>query len=156
MSSLILPGSGAPALVHPHGAKPIWARIEIGHWLAECGTPYCRAALRLEYGTGYLCPDCGVAYHVIWPEPDEARRIIALLAARPDWATRNWLPELGETAETLVIENLAHGIDHAIYPEVGAAASRLVLDATGDGPVRLRVLDEPMIIDAAPRAGIGG
>lgn len=150
--SLAVPDWGA-TLVHPHGAAPIKARIEIGHWLAECGTAYCRTALRLDYGSGFLCPRCGVAFDVVWPDADTVRGVVAMLAARPDWATRNWLP--GESVEYLMIENLAHGIDHAVYPEVGAAASRIVLDASGDGPVDIRILDDPMIIDAAPRARIG-
>lgn len=146
---------GSPALtelVHPHAAAPIYARIEIGHWLAQCGTRYCRDALRLEYGTGYLCPSCGVAQDVIWPTPDDARRIVALLGYRPDWATRNWLP--GESVTDLMMENFQHGIEHATRPELGAAASILVLDASSGRPT-LRVLDEPLIIDAAPQLAIG-
>lgn len=141
------------SLIHPHAVAPIYARVEIGHWLAQCGTPYCRDALRLAYGSGFLCPTCGVAQDVIWPTPADAHRIVELLRYRPDWATRNWLPN--ESPTYLLTENLAHGIDHASAPEIGAARSRLVLDATG-ADVRLLVLDEPLTIDAAPRPELEG
>ena len=143
----------AVGLVHPHAEKPVHARIEVGHWVVECGTKFCRDALRMEYGTGFLCPTCGIAQDVIWPSPADVQRIVALLAARPDPMTRNWLP--GETVQHLLVENLAHGIDHASYPELGAAASRIVLDASGDGPPALRILDEPAVIDANPALEIG-
>lgn len=136
------------ALVHPHAAAPVHARIEIGHWVVQCGTLYCRDALRMKYGDGFLCPSCGVAQDVIWPDPDTALKIRELLRYRPDWATRNWLP--GEDLNWLLTENLVHGIDHSTSPEVGAAESRLMLDATGDN-VRLVLLDEPITIDQAVR-----
>jgi hypothetical protein len=135
--------------VHPSAPAAIHARIELGHWLAECGTPYCRDALRLEYGSGFLCPSCGVAWDVIWPDPATARQIIALLAYRPDWVNRNWLPH--ESVAALLLENLTHGVPHTTSPELGAASSRLWLDTD----LNLHVLDEPLVIDAAPRLEIG-
>lgn len=138
------------ALIHMSARATIRARIELGHWLAECGTPYCRNALHLEYGAGFLCGECGVAYDVLWPTPEIARRIIALLSYRPDWVNRNWLPH--ESVMDLLAENMLHGIEHATTPELGAAASRLWLDDNA----QLHVLDEPLVIDAAPRLAIGG
>lgn len=140
-------------LVHPHAAQPVHARIEMGHWIVQCGTQYCRDALRMAYGDGFLCPSCGIAQDVIWPAPDEARKIRELLRARPDWATRNWLPH--ETSLDLMFENVAHGITHATTPELGAAASRLVLDVSGDGQPVVQLLDEPVVIDAHPALAIG-
>lgn len=138
------------ALLHVTAPAAVHARIELGHWLAECGTPYCRNALRLEYGEGFLCPACGLAYDVIWPAPGMARQIVALLGYRPDWVNRNWLPH--ESVMDLLAENMLHGVDHATSPELGASASTLYLDDNA----QLHVLDEPLVIDAAPRLAIGG
>jgi hypothetical protein len=137
------------ALIHMTARATIEARIELGHWLAECGTPYCRDALRLEYGAGFLCPTCGIAQDVVWPAPADARRIVALLGYRPDWVNRNWLPH--ESVMDLLGENVLHGIEHATSPELGASASTLWLDDNA----QLHVLDEPLVIDAAQRPEIG-
>jgi hypothetical protein len=139
-------------LVHPHALAPIRARIELGHWLAECGPPvsFCRVGWQMEYGTpGFVCPGCGVAREVVWPSPADARRIVELLRYRPDWVNRNWLPH--ESVMDLLAENVLHHIEHATTPELGAAASTLWLD----GNAQLHVLDEPLVIDAAPRLAIG-
>jgi hypothetical protein len=137
------------ALVHLAAPNAIEARIELGHWLAECGTPYCRNALRLEYGAGFLCGDCGLAYDVLWPAPADARQIVALLGYRPDWVNRNWLPS--ETVLDLLMENLIHGVKHTTSPELGAAASTFWLDTSAN----LHVLDEPLVLDAAQPLAIG-
>jgi hypothetical protein len=129
-----------------------YARVNWGRWLADCPAPYCRSALELQPGEqGMICWDCGAACDVVWPA--DTALITELLAARPDPITRNWEP--AEPINHLLVENLAHGIGHASTPELGAAASRLVLDASGD-EVRLRLLDEPLIIDACPARAIGG
>lgn len=141
------------SLVRPHAPEPLKARIEGGHWLAECGPPvsYCRIGWRMEYGTsGFICPGCGMARDVIWPPVADARRIVELLRYRPDWVNRNWLPH--ETPMDLLGENLLHGIEHTTSPELGASASTLWLDDNA----QLHVLDEPLVIDAAPRLAIGG
>lgn len=140
-------------LIHPHGGT-VAAYINHGRWVADCGNPHCHNARALAYGQNFLCVDdvhgdaCGFAFDVRWPAPEEATRICAILAYRPDRSTRNWLP--GESATVLLIENLAHGIRHANTPEVGGAASHLVLDASGDGPVVVRVSETPVLVDAAP------
>lgn len=138
------------ALIRMTAPAAINARIELGHWLAECGTPYCRNADRLEYGAGFLCAECGVAWDVVWPAPEVARQIVALLGYRPDWVNRNWLPH--ESVMDLLGENVLHGIEHTSTPELGASASTLWLDDNA----QLHVLDEPLVIDAAPRLAIGG
>lgn len=144
-----------PGLVHPHGGT-IKARIYRGHWIADCGNPYCRTAMRLEYGSGYLCTGdedaCGWAFDVDWPSLADARVIVALLLHRPDRETRHWFPH--ESAVDLAMENLVHGIPHATTPELGAARSQLVLDARTDD-VRVVLLDEPVTIEAAARPELG-
>ncbi len=142
-------------LIHPHGGV-INAYINHGKWVADCGNPHCHNARALDYGQDFICIDevhgdaCGFAFDVAWPPPEEATRICAVLAYRPDRATRNWRPD--ETVTMLLIENMAHGIRHAHSPEVGAAATQLVLDASGDGPVQVRVTEDPIVVDAAPAA----
>lgn len=153
-----------PVLIHPNAATRPVPRIEWGRWVADCGNPHCHHAWLLHengdehapaiYGQGWICPGCGCANDVAWPDMDTCRRVVALLSYRPDPATRNWLPERGEDVTWLMSENFSHGIDHATTPEVGAAASLLVLDVAGPIPV-LTVLDEPLVIDAAPRPELG-
>ncbi len=150
----MLPGKpDGLVLIHPHGGV-VDAYINHGRWVADCGNPHCHNARALAYGESFLCVDelagdaCGFAFDVAWPPLEEAERICAVLAYRPDRATRNWLPD--ETVTMLLIENMAHGIRHASSPEIGGAATQLVLDASGDGPPTVRVLDRPVVVDAAP------
>jgi hypothetical protein len=146
-----------PALIHPNAWQDPLPRVEWGHWVADCGNPHCHDAWRLhEYGQGWICPSCHCANFPAWPDMATCQRVMALLAYRPDPANRNWRPDLGETVEWLLQENLAHGIDHCTTPELGAAASLLVLDVPESGPPTLRVLDEPLVIDAAPRQELEG
>lgn len=150
-SALALPG-----LIHPHGGT-IKARVYRGHWIGDCGNPYCGTAMRLEYGSGYLCTGdedaCGWAFDVEWPSLEDARKIVALLVHRPDRRNRNWYPH--ETPLDLMFENVANGIGHSTTPELGAAASQLVLDVAGDGPPVVQLFDEPLVIDAHPDLAIG-
>lgn len=125
-----------------------------GRWVVSCPTPYCRDALTLPPGSGFLCPACSVRADVVWPNPQTVELIEHILLMRPDVATRNWLP--GETPVDLLAENLAHGLSPVVHPEVGASASRLVLDASGDGLIRVHLLDEVAVIDSADLLAIGG
>jgi hypothetical protein len=136
------------ALVLPHAPEPIRAWIQHDYWLAKCGTLYCRNALRLDYGDGFLCDRCGVAFDVIWPTPETAQKIVAVLSYRPDWATRNWLPD--ESLDELLMENFEHGIDHSVMTQLGAA-SHLWLDGLGG----MHVSEEPLLLEAAAPIAIG-
>lgn len=96
-----------------------------GRWVAICDTPGCSGAERVwpngaireksgrKYGIsrqGVLhCSNCGKTSSVTFP-PDR-RRINAVLSRRPVPETRNWFP--GETLESLVEENAAHGLDRS-------------------------------------------
>lgn len=129
-----------------------YARANWGRWVADCSRPFCLNAHKVTPGAaGMICDECGHASEIRWPA--DTAVIEQLLLARPEPHTRNWHP--GETTVDLMFENLAHGVSHATTPELGAAASRLVLDAAGDGPVGVRLLDEPLVIDAHPTLSIG-
>jgi hypothetical protein len=63
---------------------------------------------------GFFCFGCyniihtGLPRRVTYPVDEVRGRVEALLLARPDPSTRNWLPS--ETVEDLAIENIAHGL----------------------------------------------
>lgn len=141
------------ALIRPvAGMVPVYANH--GRWVAQCPRlqPFvCRDALQVWWPESKVfdCPTCGLIAELGWPA--ERAKIEELLMARPDPATRNWEP--GESLTLLLTENLAHGIDHSSAPEVGAAMSRLMFDSES---LELRLLDEPLIIDAAPRPELEG
>lgn len=136
-------------------AGTAYARANYGRWVVECPQmrPFvCRDALQMSPGDPvFRCPTCGTVADIVWPF--DLPMIEELLMARPDPSTRNWEP--GETATWLLTENLAHGVEHAVAPELGAASSRLMLDASGNGPVSVRLLDEMLTVDAATRPEIG-
>jgi hypothetical protein len=133
-----------------------YARANHGRWVVECiqRRPFvCRDALQMQPGDPvFVCPTCGTVTDIMWPL--DLPLIAELLMARPDPKNRNWEP--GESTTWLLTENLAHGVEHAVAPELGAASSRLVLDSSGDGPVSIRLLDEPLTIDAAQRPELEG
>jgi hypothetical protein len=129
-----------------------YARANWGRWVADCSRPFCLNAHKVAPGVGgMICDECGHATEIRWPA--DTALIEELLLARPEPHTRNWHP--GETALDLMFENVAHGIAHSTTPELGAAASRLVLDTAGDGDPVVRLLDEPLVIDAHPSLAIG-
>ena len=144
-------------LIHADAGLVTTARIEYGHWLADCPNPHCDSAMRLEYGSGYVCDGlggCGQAAAVDWPAPADAQAIVRLLALRPAARNRNWLPH--ETPAILAFENMAHGLNSATTPEVGAARSDLVLEIPDVGDPRVVVLEQPVTIAAAEPRQIGG
>lgn len=132
-----------PALAGVGYAEANW-----GRWIVRCPARGCYSARQLNPGENFRCDDCGHGADVVWP-PDTAL-IEHLLILRPDVTTRNWLP--GETANDLWLENLRHEVPLVRSPELGASASRLVLDASPDGQVRMRLLDEPLVLDSHPAA----
>lgn len=136
-------------LIHPQGVNIIKARVYRGHWIADCGNPHCHTAMRLEYGSGYICSGdedaCGWAFDVEWPVEEDARSIAIMLAYRPDIQTRNW--QQPETPTDLYFDNVAHGVSMNSFPEVGGIQSHVALDASGDGPPRVILLDKPAIQD---------
>ena len=77
----------------------------------RCATPGCynAPAVSIEWRLA-LCWDCGAVYEGLevppkWPD------VSRVLLARPDPATRNWLP--GETVDGLIRENAEHSIGEA-------------------------------------------
>jgi hypothetical protein len=99
----------------------VHAQVNWSRWVANCPNPYCYNAEQLEPGQlDFRCTLCNVHSAVVWP-PNGAD-IAYLLAMRPDFTTRNWLP--GESLHDLLEENLAHGI---VPPIVEAGAGPLVL-----------------------------
>lgn len=98
-------------------AVPMTAAINHGTWVARCacgapGVPSPGCVVFLDAPLGW-CVRCGNAAAsgcwrpVLLPPADERAAIEAVLACRPDIATRNWAP--GETVADLVAENAAHG-----------------------------------------------
>jgi hypothetical protein len=93
------------------------AYVSMGVWVAGCPRPWCIHADHCGPGpqTGRVggltldlwhCFRCGLVCPADWPAA--AADINALLAARPQPETRNWLP--GETVEDLLAENAIHGL----------------------------------------------
>lgn len=123
-----------------------------GSWIADCVTRYCGSALLVTRGDVFDCGNCGRRYPIAWPTEAAQAEIEAILALRPDPRTRNWNP--GETPVDLLMENLVHGVPVVSHPELGASASRLVLDLSGDTP-RVRILDSALVIDSNPQLAIG-
>lgn len=124
-----------------------YAEANWGRWVARCPARGCYSAKQLNPGEGFICDDCRHITDVVWPPDTDI--IEHLLVLRPDVTTRNWLP--GESVDILWMENLRHGVPLVMHPELDASASRLYLDTAG-GEVRLRLLDEPLVIDSNPAA----
>lgn len=136
-------------------AVPGVAYAEANHsrWIVRCPAPWCFSAMQVRPRDGFVCAGldgCGLVADVVWP--DDTAVIEELLGQRPHPATRNWLP--GESTYDLLLENLRHGLSPVVHPELGASASRILVDGS-DGQVRVRLLDEPRVIDTAPRPEIG-
>jgi hypothetical protein len=89
----------------------IRAEVVRSSWRVKC--PFCAGALVIEPGEPFFCVDClmqGNGFYpmrVIWPSMRQA--IENVLLQRPNPATRNWLPDAGETLEFLRVENQQHG-----------------------------------------------
>ncbi len=117
-------------------------------WVAHCPRPYCRGAEHhgvQDSGIGpvvgglgatqYVCIQgrCKGVYPARWPDPEMRAGIERLLALRPDWATRSWLPH--ETLADLMLENAEHGIGLPILEPgrtgtvVAIAGNRIVTGA---------------------------
>lgn len=93
------------------------AYVSLGTWVARCPRPWCVHAD--HYGPGpntgrvggltkthFHCLRCGLTCDAEWPP--NAADIEFLLAQRPMYETRNWLP--GETVDDLLVENVVHGL----------------------------------------------
>lgn len=94
-------------LVRP-GTSP--AHASYGSWVALCGRPdRCSWGEALQrFQSGFICPACGAATEVIWPEPGIVAGVERLLMMRPHFKNRNWVP--GETLHDLMLENGANGV----------------------------------------------
>jgi len=117
-----------------------YAEVNWGRWIIRCGRPLCRSALTLgpditlDDGTirrgvawgdrAVRCWDCDfVTGPIAWPRDPGA--IEMLLRARPDVATRSWLP--GETLLDLLAENASHGLVDADSPALAGRAPLMVV-----------------------------
>jgi hypothetical protein len=100
-------------------ARPNWteygdavsAWINQSSWVVNC--PDCRESIIAEPGLPFFCPSClnkknsGLARPILWPENRIDLERVLLMRIAPE--TRNWMPQNGETIETLVEENKQHG-----------------------------------------------
>lgn len=133
MTVLMVPGVG-------------YARVNASRWIVDCPNRFCGSAAQLRPGDGFFCAECGTAADVVWPASTDA--IEAALMLRPHWKNRNWEP--GETVLDLLLENIRHGIPIVTHPELGASASRFVLEVAEDGTHGVRLLEQSALIDSAP------
>lgn len=140
------------------------ARMNWSRWILDCSNPGCLSALEVKApqapyidrdgnvwfhptwgATSMRCWDCGwTTRHVAWPADPFA--IEAILFMRPDEKTRNWSP--GETLDSLLLENLVHGI---LPPMAGLAGGTPLMITRGDvlvGGTLMSVLPE---LEAAQR-----
>ncbi len=94
---------------------PIHPQVNHGRWIVEC--PCCPSAALAGPGfvtDRFLCAECGSSaaggryFEVVWPDREMTRRVMRLLAIRPDVENRNWFP--GEPVEILEAENIEHGL----------------------------------------------
>ena len=80
------------------------AYVNHGRWVADCDTPYCTEAQRVQPGAVFLCGNCGQSYQPTFP--DDKVLIDAALDRRIVPATQNWM--VGETVNDLINENRQH------------------------------------------------
>ena len=76
-----------------------------GRWVADCPTPYCTEAHRVELGDVFECGNCHVDHGTV-AFPGDKDLVDAVLSCRIIPETRNWV--LGETVDDLIAENDAH------------------------------------------------
>lgn len=110
--------------------------VDDGRWIVKC--PHCGGAqLASPDWRRFLCVDCAnVAFGgrwlaVEWPSEDLVAAGEALLAARPDVATRNWDPTK-ESVGALKAENVIFGAlfdptTGAVFGDLGADESALMI-----------------------------
>ncbi len=123
-------------------------RYEWGRWVADCPVADCwnaehaglwQGAVGMLTRDGMACRECGWQGAALWPAPELAEQLLAVLALRPMPSTRNWLP--GETVADLLLQNTQHGIG---VPELDGDG---VLLMVADG----RVVDvHPALAAASP------
>lgn len=99
--------------LHPHlEARMPWSTeqaampfVSGGRWVLRCE---CKNAPSYspEWGVA-RCFECGAVFRV--NPPESWREIERVLLKRPEMRTRHWLPT--ETVETLIAENIAHGVE---------------------------------------------
>lgn len=101
------------------------ARIDHGRWIVEC--PFrnpaedyepCKAAqMACVTDPRFLCHMCvnaevgGAFIPVIFPNESTMESIERELKKRPHRSLRHWLPDIGETVETIILENRKIGIE---------------------------------------------
>lgn len=127
------------------------AYVSLGTWVAQCPRPWCVNAD--HYGPGpntgrlgglgrdtFTCLRCGLVCPADWPA--NRADIEAVLAQRPMFETRNWLPY--ETVESLLVENAVHGlVDPQGLPAgpiiLGGALTDLGRHLVASGPAPLAI-----------------
>lgn len=93
--------------------------ISWGKWVARCPADGCPQSefYGVDPDTGcegrltetmFFCGHCGLFVRAEWPDPEIAADAIRLLAMRPVPATRSWYPQIGETTDALLAENVEH------------------------------------------------
>lgn len=96
-----------------HPKEFVYAAISWGRWYVKC--PGCGSSCAIdECEPFFFCPDCMnikndfLPQQVIWPNNKKIERLNEIMAERPDYKTRNWLPHHGETEEDLIKENIKY------------------------------------------------
>ena len=84
------------------------AYLNHGRWVVDCPRDGCPESHHADADL-FVCANCGLTSKV--EIPVERAEIDRLTGLRPVPQTRNWQP--GETLESLVEENRAHGLDYA-------------------------------------------
>jgi hypothetical protein len=81
--------------------------VNASRWIVRC--PRCGNAMPGDPDwemTG--CLDCGAFYRPVYPPRETVVVIEAVLAMRPSFANRHWVPD--ETIDALIADNEAHGL----------------------------------------------
>lgn len=99
-----------PDWAHPQ--EHVKAAVSMGRWYVKCPGGSCGICCCIdEKEPLFFCPDCLCIdndfkpYQVDWPSDGSITRINEIMAERPDYRTRNFLPHHGETEEELKQEN---------------------------------------------------
>lgn len=89
------------------GLEPVVAYVNHGRWVADCVECAGGMAVDVHHGEA-RCFDCGAVYlsaqgRLVLPSDERTAWLDAVLGARPDVYTRNWMP--GESWAAIAAEN---------------------------------------------------
>lgn len=117
--------------------RPLVAYVSDCRWVALCVECGGGVAAWPENPQG-CCLDCGHLYTLTFPDAETIAAATVALEARLDRQTRNWRPDMGETAADLEAENEAH-LTPAPEPqpliEPANPAALIEISASVDAPV---------------------